>query len=60
MKIVQLFKSYIGQLALDDDGNIYRVLSKTKKQVIENGESAWKDELEFVRIKQVFEDFVKD
>ena len=60
MKIAQLFKSDIGTLALDEEGNIYRVLTSTKKQVIENGESAWKDELKFVRLKRIFEDFVKD
>ena len=59
MKIIQLFKSESGDIALDDKGNIYRVLT-----VIGEGKTIdahyWGNELKFIKIKQVFEDRIKE
>ena len=60
MKIVQLFKFAITDLALDDEGNLYRIFFNGVEGMAENGVDAWNNELKFVRIKQVFEDFVKN
>ena len=57
MKIIQLFKSESGDLALDDEGNIYRVIPIN--EIEESGIIYWKNELEFIKIKQIFKDRIK-
>ncbi len=60
MKIIQLYKIEGGDFALDDEGNIYAVTAKLDKSEIKKGVIGLKDELRFIKVRQLFEDRVKE
>ena len=59
MKIIQLFRSETGDLALDSEGNIFRIIPVIGSEHLD-GVIYWENELKFVKIKQIFKDSIKE